>query len=507
MIRQLLSLLACLMLFLPQTGSCASLADSNGVVANPILPGFNPDPSICRVGDDYYLVTSSFMFFPGLPVYHSRDLAHWELIGHGVDQQNIDKFHYEGLTDNDGMWAPTIRHHDGTFYIVCTLHNGGGNFIITASDPRGPWSDPVWIPQASGIDPTLFWDGDGKAYYLGNRWDQPRGWTGQVAIWLQEIDLTQTVTAKVEERKTGLSFEAPTYKLKGKPAILAFGHAAEARYAEGPHLYNIGGRYCLLMAEGGSGKYHAVTAHWADSLRGPYHAQQVNPVLTHRHMGKRYGVQNVGHADLVTTPDGGLMAVCLANRMLPIPGQEQKPYVSPLGRETWLVDVELEDGQLIFAPGKGRLSEQLPLDGVQTAAPQADQLSGETEQTWYTPLTAPQLRLQKLQGLSWNTSRTIQRNGEEKGIVVFRTVNSYYSLCLEKQLLVLKKMEKAKEQTVAEMEWKGKSVTLRAECDGLTLRFFADGQQVGPDQSMLPLCDDGKYNKFNGTGVGYILVK
>lgn len=155
----------------------------NRTVSNPILPGFHPDPSICAVDSDYYLVTSSFVFVPGLPVYHSRDLVNWELISHGIDQQNVSKFHFEHLNDNDGVWAPTIRYHDGLFYIVCTMNRSGGNFFITARDPRGPWSDPVWIPQAQGIDPTLFWD-DGKCYYIGNRYDFKQQWQGQTGVWM-----------------------------------------------------------------------------------------------------------------------------------------------------------------------------------------------------------------------------------------------------------------------------------------------------------------------------------
>lgn len=123
-------------------------------ISNPIRTGFHPDPSICRVGEDYYLVTSSFTWFPGLPIYHSRDLTNWSLIGHALT--NPKAIDFNGMTDNDGIWAPTLRYHNGTFYLITTAHGCGGNFYMTAKNPAGPWSDPVWLKDAPGIDPSLF---------------------------------------------------------------------------------------------------------------------------------------------------------------------------------------------------------------------------------------------------------------------------------------------------------------------------------------------------------------
>ncbi|RME66952.1 MAG: glycoside hydrolase family 43 protein, partial [Verrucomicrobia bacterium] len=139
-----------------------------GHFRNPILTGFNPDPSICRVGEDYYLTTSTFAWFPGLPIYHSRDLVNWRLIGHAIDRPR--QLDYTGLTVSRGLFAPAITHHDGIFYITCTMVGGGGNFVITATDPAGPWSDPVWL-DAGGIDPSLFFDDDGRAWLVNN--DEP----------------------------------------------------------------------------------------------------------------------------------------------------------------------------------------------------------------------------------------------------------------------------------------------------------------------------------------------
>ena len=489
----------------------------NRTVSNPILPGFHPDPSICAVDSDYYLVTSSFVFVPGLPVYHSRDLVNWELISHGIDQQNVSKFHFEHLNDNDGVWAPTIRYHDGLFYIVCTMNRSGGNFFITARDPRGPWSDPVWIPQAQGIDPTLFWD-DGKCYYIGNRYDFKQQWQGQTGVWMQEIDLDSIETAAIKEPKTGLTFVAPSVRLKGDWTMLTYGHANNARYGEGPHIYKFGQTYYLLMAEGGSGGYHAVTIHCSDRLRGPYRAQQVNPVLSHRQMGSAYPIQNIGHADIIRAADGHLYAVCLGNRTL---NDDNGKRYSPLGRETFLVLVEQHDDQLIFAPEVGHVQTEMespylpwhpfgknaePWYGLrgfpQSATPASIALQPEVLDS----LATPACLLQKVHGFQWSFSRkvtfTAKKDNEWAGLTLYRTANSYYTLMKGRNFIRLTKREKGQSTIVAEQPCKDKTVYLAIEADSMRVQFLIDGQPFGSVQSMRPLCDDGKFNKFNGLGVG-----
>ena len=231
------------------------------------------------------------------------------------------------MTDNDGIWAPTLRYHNGTFYLITTAHGCGGNFYMTTKNPAGPWSDPVWLKDAPGIDPSLFFDEDGRCYYTGNRWDFKSTWPAQCAVWMQELDLQKRCL--VGERKT-----------------LAYGHAANAKYAEGPHLYKIEDHYLLLMAEGGSDYNHAVTALTAKSLWGPYVPCTVNPVLTHRHLGKDYPVQSLGHADLAQTPTGHWYAVFLGKRIV-------EGGLVPLGRETFLCEVSFQNGKPIFNPGIG----------------------------------------------------------------------------------------------------------------------------------------------------------
>ena len=180
----------------------AALPDPDAEVTyrNPVIPGFYSDPSVCRVGEDYYLITSTFEYFPGVPVFHSRDLVNWEQIGHCIHRK-------EQIPRGINIFAATLRHHDGVFYMITTNITGGGNFYVTATDPAGPWSDPVWI-KAGGIDPDLFFDGDGKAYVISS------------PMVLYEIDLG-TGELAIPGRKIW--------------------NGTGGRYAEGPHIYKKGG--------------------------------------------------------------------------------------------------------------------------------------------------------------------------------------------------------------------------------------------------------------------------
>ncbi|MEM9987108.1 MAG: glycoside hydrolase family 43 protein, partial [Bacteroidota bacterium] len=288
---------------------------SPATFSNPILPGFNADPSICRVGDTYYMTHSTFEYFPALPILKSKDLVNWEKIGHAIhrpDQVNLP----DGLDNSNGMFAPSIRYHDGTFYVICTCVGCGGNFIVTATDPAGPWSDPRWIKGAVGIDPTLFWEDDGRCYYLGagHVTGGKKEWPGQNGVYMQEIDLTQG-------------------KLLGEPIQLTHGHAANARWTEGPRLFKIDGEYLLMAAEGGTSEYHAVTVFNSKNLLGPYIPNHANPVMTHRHLGYTHPFIQTGHSDLVQTQEGDWWSVLHAKR--PIEGY------SLLCRETFLAKVEM----------------------------------------------------------------------------------------------------------------------------------------------------------------------
>ncbi|MFY1674555.1 glycoside hydrolase family 43 protein [Plantactinospora sp. WMMB334] len=304
-------------------------------VRNPILPGCYPDPSVCRVGDSFYLVTSTFEYFPGLPVFHSTDLVSWQQVGHVIDRPG--QLDYQGLRYSHGLFAPTIRHHDGVFWVVCTLvgtpdGEPGGNFVVTATDPAGPWSDPVWLDE-DGIDPSIFFDDDGRVWLHGTRPAREPTWPGQTEVWVRELDPVSR-------------------KLTGTEHVIWHGAVLGAVWAEGPHLYKVDGAYYLLAAEGGTEFHHATSVARAESVTGPYVGNRSNPVLTHRHLGRGMEIVGVGHADLVQAVDGSWWAVLLGMR--PYGG-----YHYNLGRETFLVPVVWEDGWPVFAPGVGRIPDEV----------------------------------------------------------------------------------------------------------------------------------------------------
>lgn len=300
---------------------------------NPILSGFYPDPSICRVNDDFYLVTSSFELFPGVPIFHSTDLAHWEQIGHVLDRKS--QLHIEAGSFHGGIFAPTIRYHQGIFYLITTNVSGKGNFIVTATEPAGPWSEPHWIDNAEGIDPSLFFDDDGKAYYTGTRMllNEDGGWTGS-EIWLSEIDL---VNMCLVGEKTGL------WK----------GALNNAVAPEAPHIYKKDGFYYLMIAEGGTEHFHSVTIARSSQIAGEYTGYRGNPILTHRHLGKMYPICNVGHADLVELKNGDWYMVMLGSRLI-------EGYHKNLGRETFIAPVVWEDGWPIVSPMTGKIESSYP---------------------------------------------------------------------------------------------------------------------------------------------------
>ena len=297
-------------------------------IENPVLRGMYPDPSICRVGERYYLVTSTFEYLPGIPIHTSTDLVNWSLAGHAI--HDAAQFDYRAVGDSRGMFAPTIRHHDGLFYVVCTQMEAGevsGNFYVTAEDVAGPWSAPVMLPNARGIDPSLFFD-DGRAWWIGCREVSPSEFDGETEIWMRELDLERG-------------------ELVGPETVIWTRTMARAVWAEAPHLYHRNGWYYLMTAEGGTSFEHSAMVARSRELAGPYLPCPRNPVLTHRHLGHGVDVQNVGHADLIEGGDGDWWVVLLASR--PIDGHHI------LGRETHLARVTWEDDWPVVNAGLGRL--------------------------------------------------------------------------------------------------------------------------------------------------------
>lgn len=300
---------------------------------NPILPGFHPDPSICRAGDELFLVTSTFTWFPGVPIFRSTDLLSWEPIGHVLDRPSqLDLSSTDSWTSL-GVFAPTLRHHDGRFWMITTnvTDAGAQNFFVTAEDPAGPWSDPIPVDVA-GIDPDLAWDGDGTCWVHHSR--GPEG-IARVPI----DDRTGEVLGPVE----------PTWSGTG------------GKYPEAPHLYERDGSWYLLIAEGGTGSGHAVSVARGPSPTGPWEGCPANPILTHR--GTDHPIRNTGHADLVEGPDGTWWMVLLGVRPTGV-GEG----FHGLGRETFLTPVEWVDGWPVPAP--------LDLGPIDSGPPERDDFAG-----------------------------------------------------------------------------------------------------------------------------------
>lgn len=484
---------------------------------NPILPGFHPDPSICKVGDDYYLVNSSFEWFPGLPIYHSKDLVNWKLIGHGLSRPDQIELPV-GLADSRGMYAPSIRYNKGVFYLICTCVKCEGNFYVTATDPAGPWSAPVWL-KSRGIDPSLFWDDDGRCYYTGHaNISNINDWPAKNGVWMQELDLGQK-------------------KLIGERVQLTHGHAKNARWTEGPHLYKIDGKYILMVAEGGTGFHHGVTVHHSDSLWGPYIPYHSNPIMTHRHLGKDYPIHSVGHADLIQTQNGEWWSVMLGKRLV-----EGKTL---LARETFLASVSFENEEgyplPVVNPGEGKLlfeqkRPDLPWTLVEKAAKvdEFDQEKLDLEwcflrtpyDEWYDlgggklslklrsevvdSFVNPSLIARRI--VDYNFMASVQmtftgtRSNEQAGLILYRNSKNHFQLVKEKRELVLIKTMAGVRQELIRVPYSGKTVVLDVKASGLgvTFSYGTDNsglKNIGGEQDLILLSDETA-GGFNGPFIG-----
>ena len=297
---------------------------------NPIIAGFYPDPTIVRAGSDFYAAMSSFAYFPGVPIFHSTDLVNWTQIGNILDRPSQLDVDSAGVSR--GIFAPALGYHDGTFFMITTLADRGGNFYVTATNPAGPWSDPIWLTEIDGIDPSFFFDDDGKTYILNN--GPPVGtplYDGHRAIWIQEYDLR----AK---------------KLVGPRSVIVNGGVDLAKkpiWIEAPHIFKRDGTYYLICAEGGTADQHSEVVFRSRSVNGPYVPFSGNPILTQRHLdaGRSFPIETAGHADFVEAPNGEWWAVFLGTRNY---GRD----LWNTGRETFLLPVTWKDGWPMILPGR-----------------------------------------------------------------------------------------------------------------------------------------------------------
>ena len=321
---------------------------------NPILAGGYPDPSICRVGDEFFMVNSSFEYFPALPIHKSKDLVNWELVGHGLNrlEQVSGQINLIDVQSNGGIHAPTIRFYNGKYYIITTnvyydeikQRATATNFIITSSNPEGPWSNPIVIKGAPGIDPDIFFDDDGRVWYAGNHQPSDPSFSGETEIWMQELD-------------------PKNFQLIGQ-RFFAWRGACGGVWAEGPHIYKKDDNYYLLIAEGGTSFNHSIMVAVSDKITGPYTSNERNPIFSSRHLSYDNWVHSTGHGDLVELEDGRWYIV-----MLGVRGDVKRK--SNMGRETFIApvswEIDLYDWKErkivwpVIAPQSGRILKNNPV--------------------------------------------------------------------------------------------------------------------------------------------------
>ena len=531
------------------------------VIENPILPGFFPDPSICRVGDDYYLANSTFEWFPGVPIHHSRDLVNWQLISHALTRSS--QLDLRGIADSAGVWAPSLSHADGQFWLIYTnIRQTGmgkpfkdiGIFLTTAKDILGPWSEPVTL-NSIGFDPSLFHDDDGRKWLVNMRWDFRKGRHRFAGIVIQEYD-------PKSQKLVG-----PMAQILEKTGILT----------EGPNLYKRDGWYYLMLAEGGTGWNHGIAMARSKNILGPYELDPQPSVLTSRD-DATLTLQKAGHGELVETPAGEWYLAHLASRQLKS-GAGKNP-ASPdktasaeihaghrcvLGRETCLQKAEWRDGWLRLAAGGTKPQDKVVVGHVTPCAP-----SSESSQSGAHGVTRPACRDNfdsPTPDLRWSSLRqpvaeSWLSHTERPGWLRLRGRDSLFSLftqsliarrvqhfkftagtCLEfspthytqmaglicyydtRQHYYLRATHDEKlgkvlgvvltddgvydelaDSQIAINDWK--QIFLRAEVDGVKLQFSAspDGQawqNIGPVLDFSKLSDDyGSTLRFTGAMVG-----
>ena len=406
----------------------------------PALPGFHPDPSICRAGDTYYLITSSFTWYPGLPIYASKDLREWTLVGHacgGEEWKSLANIPDASL----GLWAPSIRYFDGKFHVACTRidsvpktkSNPRGrryrNFVVTATDPAGPWSKSIGIKGLWGIDPGLFRDTDGKTYLVN-----PSG------IIQTRIPHQNMISV--------YSFDPATGVL-GKQTRLTTGRNTHSVYAEGPHLFRMrNGQYLLTVAEGGTGWAHEVTAFLSESVEGPFVPCAHNPVITRRDQ-PRDPLSATGHADLVESPDGKLYAVFLAVR------RDARGGLLPFGRETFLCPATFDEGR-----------QELRFDDAHLIAGTIR----EPRELIYRSAN-PGTRLRRVVATSDSEQAVATRAGE--GLVIERSASHMLKLVRTADAVEVVKTYRGKPETLARVPVGKDAVALKLELADGMIRCFA----------------------------------
>lgn len=511
----------------------------NNQFYSPILPGWYSDPSICTNGEDYFLVASTFTYYPGVPIFHSKDLVNWEQVGHVLDRPS-QLVNMEGQHVSGGIFAPAISYnpHNQTYYMV-TTNVGAGNFFVKTKDPFGSWSDPIYLPEVGGIDPSFFFDEDGRAYIVNNDgMDGKELYDGHRSIRIREFDVE-------------------TDKTIGPWKMLVNGGVNPAEkpiWIEGPHMYNINGKYYLMSAEGGTSIDHREVIFLGDSPMGDFTPWDKNPILTQRHLpGDRPNpITCAGHADLVQTKEGDWWAVFLACR--PINNDFEN-----LGRETFMMPVKWsEDGFPYMTKGDDLIPMILKRDGVQrkenvtfgnfewkddfneptlgmewlTLRAPATELYSLTEKSGYLALNCSETKVsekktpafisRRMQHHNFETVATLifdpNTEQDEAGVLVHKDENNYYFFSIKEndgqKVIGLTQTIKASVNAPIEKQIElkdGSPIKLKVVSSGTSYSFYYD---LGEGEWEL-LCDniDAKplsttaAGGFTGSTIGLYAVK
>ncbi len=425
----------------------------NKKITNPILPGFYPDPSICKGADGYYMVNSTFSYFPGIPIFYSPDMVHWKQIGNVLTRPEQLQVEGQGIT-NRGTYAPTIEYHNETYYVTCTEVGNRGNYIVTAKKPEGPWSDLNLLPEVKGIDPSLFFDDDGKTYVIYNS-DAPNNkpeYQGHRTIRINELDIENM-------------------KVIGDNKILVNGGVDITKkpvWIEGPHMYKVNGMYYVCAAEGGTSVNHSQVILRSENIMGPFEPWDKNPILTQRDLdpNRPDPITSTGHADMIQDLNGDWWAVFLACR--PYTGNHYN-----LGRETFMAPVSWAGGwptinpnhkevqkNYTFTAAKETPTTYMPLNGAfsYTEEFKKDTLDftwltiRSSDNSWYnidttelgslnmsvlpydlihdkTPSFLGKRQQHKRGHVTTQLSFSPEKEGDKAGLVIFQNIGHYYFIC------------------------------------------------------------------------------
>ncbi len=498
---------------------------------NPILPGFYSDPSICRAGDDYYLVTSTFCYYPGVPIFHSRDLVNWRQIGNVLNRPS-QLPHLTGQnTGTGGIYAPAISYNpkNKLFYMI-TTDVGRGHFYVTTSNPQlNNWSDPVWLPEIGGIDPSFFFDEDGSAYIVHkeNTDGQPK-WSNHRAIRIIRFD---TESGKVF---------GPDEKFRE----VGVGPEEHLGRDEGPHLYKVNGKYYLICAEGGTSQFHSEVVYRADSVMGPYTRWSRNPMLTQRELkpNRSNAITCTGHLDMVQTPQGRWYGVFLGMRPN-INGNES------MGRETYLMPIKWSlDGFPYVTQEKDTIPLVLDIPGTvrsqdvtfgnvsftddfshPSLRPEWMSLRGaidtlctvgkgglrmKASATSASRKATPSFIGRRIQNKKFETTQSVHldlRREALAGMLIFKTEARQYFLASDGEQMRLLRIGANKVETVASCPCKYTALELKAVSRGDTYDFYFR-ELTAPDWTLLVSGISTAYTSssaggFCGTTVGPYIVR